>query len=57
MSYVERYHTPVRHAYKVIRSEAPDSTATDEGLQNRHAGALHVYGGAALLPRHDTRCQ
>ena len=24
MSYVERYHAPIRHAFKIVKSESPD---------------------------------
>lgn len=32
MSYVERYHTPIRHAHKIVTTEATDLD-TDAGLQ------------------------
>lgn len=32
MTYVDRYHAPIRHAYKIIKSEAPETDA-DAALQ------------------------
>lgn len=49
MSYVERYHTPIRNSYEIVKNKAPDLDA-EAALQISNKSVNDLTGPEGLVP-------